>query len=362
MLRAFNRGAVSLQIRAALVFLALCAAFAAVTVLAPAPGRSDSPVLADGVTAGDAALYRQVGEAVAGGEGYYPAAARLHRANAYPLRPFVTVRPPTLAFFQALAGPVGLLVAALVLVAANALLWYRALGDEPRAVRLGALALVSAFGAGGLSPQVIVMHEWWAGLLLSAALALGQKGDFAARLILAAAAAMVRELAAVFLLLMLADAAWRREWGRAATAALVLGWLVILLLIHKNNVDAVLLPTDAVSGGWFGLRGIAGLAGDIAMLTGLDRLPLPAATFLALAPLAGWILRSARDGGFALAWFASFGLAVMIAARSDNFYWAQLMLPAYLVGWALLLPMVPAALQSAHKALKNAGTKASPMK
>lgn len=319
-------------------------------------------MLANGVTAGDAALYRQVGEAVARGEGYYAAAARLHRANDYPLRPFITVRPPTLAFFQALAGPLGLLIAALALVAANALLWYRALSDEPRAVRLGALALISAFGAGGLSPQVIVMHEWWAGLLLAAALALGRKGDFAARLALAAAAAMVRELAAVFLMLMLAEAAWRREWGRGGAVAVVLTVLGAMLLIHKGNVEAVLLLGDAASGGWFGLRGPAGLAADIAMLTGLDRLPRPAATFLSLAPLAGWALRGGRENIFALAWFAAFSLAVMIAARTDNFYWAQLMLPAYLAGWALLWPLVPAAVRSVHQALKNDGTKASPMK
>lgn len=52
----------------------------------------------------DAALYVAVAARVADGENYYRAAATEHRERGYPLRPFVTVREPALAYVTAVVG------------------------------------------------------------------------------------------------------------------------------------------------------------------------------------------------------------------------------------------------------------------
>ena len=345
--------------RLAWAVLAVVVALGLVQVMSGAgTAAAERPVLADGVNSGDAALYRDIARAVAQGESYYAAAARLHRERSYPLRPFVTVRSPVLAWATALIGPVGLLAPALALIAANALLWYRTLADEPIAVRLGVLALLSAFGAGGLSPEVIMMHEWWSGLLLSAALAAGLQGRFAAQLALAVAASLIRELSAAFLLLMLAHAAWLRRKPEVFLTAAALAALAAGFALHAAQVATVVKAGDIASQGWLGLRGPAGFAGDVAMLTGLDRFGPMIAFLAAMAPLAGWL--AWPRGGYAAMWVLAFALGIMAAGRADNFYWAQLILPAYLAGWVLLARAL--ADRFAPRLRKNAGTNARPAK
>lgn len=53
---------------------------------------------------GDHALYARVAKRVEAGESYYAAAADEHRAGNYPLRPFVAVRLPALAYIVAALG------------------------------------------------------------------------------------------------------------------------------------------------------------------------------------------------------------------------------------------------------------------
>ncbi|MFX8316471.1 hypothetical protein ABTL66_19725, partial [Acinetobacter baumannii] len=80
---------------------------------------------------------------------------------------------------------------------------------------------------------------------------------------------------------------------------------MLLLLLHRNAVEAVLVPTDRISPGWLGLRGLYGVVDDLALLTGLYRLWQPVATLLILLPFAGW-LRHCRELGLAIPWLAGF--------------------------------------------------------
>lgn len=125
--------------------------------------------------------------------------------------------------------------------------------------------------------------------------------------------------------------------------------LGVLLVLHHNAVAQVVQPSDIASAGWTGLRGIYGFADDMAFILGFDWFWRPLAIILALAPLAGWLDRAITHDGFAFAWFGGFAALVAIAARADNFYWAQVLLPAYLVGWVLLLAQLRNWRQSAAR-------------
>lgn len=318
------------------LFLALVLVIAALTPVLH-PRAQHRPVrLGNGTTTGDLVLYRDIDEAVRHGAGYYAAATRLQRERDYPLRPFLTVRPPTLSWLYAGLGETGMLALAVLLTGLAAVLWYGRLWAAGRTARIGAAALVSTIGAMGLDGHLVCSHEWWSGLLVCCALALDGHRRFGWRLACAVLAALIRELAAPLLVLMLAMALWERRWRQAGA---VLGAIVILcglLLLHRGAVEQVLLAGDRASQGWLGLRGVYGYADDLALLTGLDWLWPPLATLLALLPLAGWV-RHMPGTRVDLLWFAGFIAMVGIAARPDNFYWAQMLLPAYALGFLLLI-------------------------
>lgn len=64
---------------------------------------------------GDDAMYQRITLRIASGENYYEVAADEHRSSRYPLRPFVTVRSPALAWSTVVLG--GFKVASFVLQA-----------------------------------------------------------------------------------------------------------------------------------------------------------------------------------------------------------------------------------------------------
>ena len=307
-----------------------------------APRSSLRPTLqfADSRSPGDGALYADVISAVAAGAPYYSSVVHLQRERDYPVRPFVTIRPPTLALVSAAIGPSGILAAALALIAANAVAWYARLRIQRPVLRFCALAAMSAFGAAGFSRDILAMHEWWSGLLLSLALGIGPERRFGPSLACAVAAALVRELAVGFLLVLLAVQLFRKAWRRAAILGVTLVTLTLLLLFHMAAVNALVTPHDMASPGWFQLRGPIGFAHDFAVLLGLDHWPPTLVFGLAFSPLVGWLVAHRAVGLMPLAWFSSFTLVEGFLARADNWYWVQLILPAYLLG----LLFVPGAL------------------
>lgn len=322
-----------------LVTIALIALFCLLTVwipYEPPPPRAKG----NGVTTGDMVLYRDISKAMAAGENYYTVTARLQRERDYPLRPFITVRPPTLAWLHSVLGARTMLMLAFALTIVNALLWYRGLIAQAAIIRLGGMGLMAVLGSPPLSGIVTQSHEWWAGLLLSCALALNREGDFAPRVMFAVAAALIRELAAPFLIVILLHAVFTRRWRRAALLTAILTVLAALLAVHAMAVMAHTLPTDPASRGWLGLRGLQGFVNDVAGLLGVGHWPRPLTNALILLPLAGWAGRTAEGEWPAIAWFTAMILLIAIAARADNFYWAQMLLPGYLAGYPLLLASV----------------------
>lgn len=195
--------------------------------------------------------------------------------------------------------------------------------------------LVFGGAAAFVLPQVGLIHEVFAGLLLALALLLYRPGRWGASLIAAALALAIRELAAPFVFLWLALALAGARWREAAGVAGLLVLFAIGMGAHYAAVEAGRLASDPVSQGWGGLAGPGLPLVALIRLTPLALLPPGVAGPLALLPLVGWAGLGGRLGLLASLWFAGFLFAVALLARPDTFYWTQLVLPAYAVGFAL---------------------------
>ena len=309
----------------------------------------------------DMDLYTLINARVAAGENYYTVAAEQHRAAEYPLYPFVAVRTPALAWTTALWGAPGWRFVAALLWAANIIAWMAALqGRVSRAERYGAALLAGAFGMIAFFDKVFLSHEALTGLMLSLALALSAGRGWWAGLVLAGFAVALRELAMPFLFAWGAIALLLRDRVRLAAIAGVVMLLAIALGAHAAAVAAVRLPGDLHSAGWTGLIGPGLPLFGIDVTTVLVLLPHPLAGPLIVLALLGWLSFGGRLGAFAALWFTGFATAVALFARSDNFYWMGLFVPAYGIG----LAFVPRALADLVAAVRGGGqpapTPASP--
>jgi hypothetical protein len=284
---------------------------------------------------GDMALYARIARRVAAGEGYYAAALGEQRASAYPTRPFVAVRLPTLALLQARIGvdAVRWLALALVGTAIAALNW-RAVPLASLGERIIASALLAAGDGAALVPVAGYDHDFIAGVLLTVALLAYRPERWWPALLAAAAALAVRELAAPFVLLWLAVAVWQHRWREAAAVAGLLAIFACGLALHAQAVEAARLPGDLASQGWNARAGFGLPLRALGQLTGLRFVPLEIAALLAILPLIGWAALGGRTGLFAAVWFAGIATMMALFARPANSYWAELVLPAYAAGLA----------------------------
>lgn len=286
---------------------------------------------------GDLALYSRIADRVAAGEPYYAAAMDEQRHSRYPTKPFVAVRQPTLAWLQWLIGVGGVRYLEMGLVAACIVaLQMRLATLVSMPERLGAIFLLVLGGAAVLVPLAGLIHELWAGLWLALALLVYREDRWWPALIAAAMALAVRELSFPFVLLWLAFAIAGKRWREAAAVAALIAVFAASMWLHYLQVEAGGLPGDPVSQGWDSLTGYALPLMALRRLTGLAYLPVPIAAPLAILPLIGWISVGGRFGLFALLWFAGLFTMIALFARPENFYWVQLALPAYGIGFAFV--------------------------
>lgn len=286
----------------------------------------------------DVALYGGIVSAVAHGEDYYSVAADALRAGNYPLRPFLTFRLPGLAVMQA-ALPFDVTLALLCALAlATAYAWYRRLREAVSrlAALLLALFLLTAGMIAFVQPELIMFHEIWAGLLVALSLALRRPGRWVEAAAVAMIAMLIRETAALYVMVMLGLAlaeGFRREAiGWAATLAI----FALVLAAHAVAVHDVTTALDAASPGWSGLHGFGLFVRAMTLATGLTLLPLLVAAPLVVLALFGWA--SWRDP-LALrtaATFCAYAVVISLFARLDTFYWGLMVAPAFLVGLAFV--------------------------
>ena len=297
----------------------------------------------------DLMLYDAAIERIGQGENYYDFIVEEHRKADYPVRPGLAVRLPTLAYLDAWLGPWGQLGAALVLMGATLLAWWRRLGEEPGGPeRRNVASALLFFGVAlGLNRYYFVLHELWAGMLLALAFGLHRPGKrWAGALAAAAAALAIREHALPFVLLMAATAAWRRDWKEAGAWAALVAVFLGGLAWHLSLVEAQTLPGDRLSASWFALRGLSGWLGNIALSSNLRFLPHWLAGPGIVLMVLGWCGWRSNAGTFGALLYLGYGLGFMIAGRPDNFYWGAIVAPALFMGVAF----VPMALRSLTRA------------
>ena len=302
-------------------------------MIGPAPAPPPGPQ----VDYSDVRLYQDMAKRIAAGQGYYQAATGLQREHGFPTRPFVTVRLPTLVMAAVWLGwgTLRAILGGLLLAAVFA--WFRALdGTAAPGEQIAAALLVLAGGAMVANPGLVTQHELWAGILLTIALACRVRGNWGAAVLAAGLALAIRELALPFVLLAGVFALAERRWRELAAWGALTALFAVGLALHAHAVIAATLPGDLPSQGWSEHRGPAAPLRDLADVSLLTLLPRPLAWLGALLPLYGWLAAPKLLARFAVPLFAGYMALLALFAREQNFYWAIMLLPAYLAGLAFL--------------------------
>jgi hypothetical protein len=319
----------------AIVFFLLLGLLVVASISARAPAQA---VIAARAAAApkvtDLALYQSLAAQVNSGRDYYAAATETQRALGYPLRPFFTVRLPTLTWLIAALSPRGAHLLILVLVAATIVAWavYLARILSPcRAWVAGGILI-----AFGLLPATIEPAVWltetWGGVLIALSLALRDTGRWLPSVAAALAAVFFRELALPYLVAMGVLAAvtgHRREALGWVTAVFV---FLIAFLCHAQAVDALTRAGDQVSPGWDGHGGWAFFLAACWELTMLRT--LPPIWIALLLPFSFFGLAASNTAGTLRTFVTLSGYMLLLAvfARQSNSYWILLIGPVLYLG------------------------------
>jgi hypothetical protein len=330
---------------AARLVLALALALSAYGLVSILNAPPASPAAATTPMARDAELYRAIAARVATGEDYYTAAATEQRARNYPLKPFVTVRPPLLATVTAWAGgPTVMGVALQLLVLATVL----ALIVRLRGVIDGPTARIPAIGLAGLSllviaqPDLALWHEAWAAVLVTLALALHSANRWWPSLLIALLAACLRELAVPFLLVMGFCALTGKRRAEALAWGVALAIAAAALARHAVQVAAVVTSADPVSPGWGGAGGWPFVVSMLGKTSAFALVPPPVVALLLPLALLGWMGCTDPFGRRVALWLLGMVAAFMVFGRPDNFYWGMMLAPLLPIG----LAFAPSAIRS----------------
>ena len=283
----------------------------------------------------DADLYRAIDARVAAGEDYYRAAAHEQRARGYPLKPFVTMRPPLLAQVSGWLGAdrVGLLLRLTVLAALAVTIFRLRTAISDTRERIAAMTLAGFALLTVAQPELAVWHEVWAAVLATGALALRTERRWLATIVVATLAALLRELAAPLIVAMAAAAGIDRQRNEALGWLAGIGLFTVMLAVHAAHVAAVVLPGDGASQGWSG----GGWPVALTMLhqTSLFAvLPRSAAAVMIPLSLLGWASRTGAFERRAALWLLGMTAFFCIAGRPDNLYWGMMVAPLLPVGLA----------------------------
>jgi hypothetical protein len=316
---------------------------------AKATGDATSAAV-DDADAGDLALYRTITLRMADGAPYYATVVERHRKSNYPLRPFVTVRMPTLAYIGSTLGLPASRALLIGLLVMAGVVWWMRLKRITDVKTLQPLICILAISTGmfsfAITPDLAVSHEVWAGTLM--ALSWGMYGGFSDKpndnsmwkwlpsVLLAAAAVLIRETALPFALLMGAFAVWHRQWRETAAWAAVAGLFAVCLAVHANYVLAATIPADLPSPGWTNLAGWPFFVLAMHGSTGLRILPEWLATIFVPLTMLGWASwrtpGRTETGTFGFLLFSGYALIFMVLGRPDNWYWGLLISPVFLMG------------------------------
>ena len=302
------------------------------------PGAGPGVSTATGIPNADLYLYKAIVEEVGVSGDYYAVAAHELRTRDFPLRPFFTVRLPTLAWGQAALGMAASWALFLTLALATLCAWWVRLAGAfaQNGRRVTGAMLVAAGLVIATSPGLIVLHELWAGLLVALSLALWRPGKWRLSLFVALAALLIRELALPFVLLMGAFALWNRRWAEGAAWGGVVLLFGGILFWHYCQVILVTLPTDPVSPGWLSIGGWPTMMRAFRLTSALRVLPVPLGTIGVVLCIFGWLSWKSDAGWLGAIALLGYGLFFALLSRPNNFYWGLMMAPLLLLGLAFL--------------------------
>ncbi len=319
-----------------------------------APAPSETVPKVSGNRASDRAdviLYDHIVDRVRAGGNYYAVAAQAQRAGGYPLRPFVTMRPPTLAVLQAgLPGRAAVVTLLWLLVAATVAAWahrLRCASYRRPQVILGTLLVLG--GAATLTlPDLLSWHEGWAALMIALSLAVRSDRRFAASAGIGLVAVLIREIAIVYPLVMLGMALVERRWREASVWSGVVLTFALFIAWHASQVAAVARPDDLASPSWVAMGGWRFVV-TMLWLTGPWRvLPLWVASACIPLALLGWGGERSATATRATLLLVTYLVMFTMVGRANNFYWGFLVAPLLPLG----LLMAPKALVDLSRAAR----------
>ncbi|SOB79323.1 hypothetical protein SAMN06297144_0489 [Sphingomonas guangdongensis] len=328
----------ALHRRAALLALAVLLAVSLLALRAPAPPPATGAPEARAEEQTDVVLYQSIVEQLRHGGLYYPTTATLLRAGNYPLKPFVTFRLPTLAVVQSLLPEPAVVALLYLLAAGTAYAWYRALAPAftrapPRAV---AVLLLFAGLAVFVQEELRWFHEIWAGLLIALSLGCWRPGRWVEAVALGCAAALIREIAVLYLGVMLLAALADRRWREAIGWGVAIAVLAAALAAHAAAVARVVRLLDPASPGWHGLLGPGFFVRIMTISTSLRLAPPVLAAPLVALALWGWAAWRSPLALRVCGLFAAFALLLSLFGRVDTFYWGLLCAGLLPVGLAFV--------------------------
>lgn len=297
----------------------------------------------------DLALYEAIVDAVRHGGDYYIVTADALRASpGYPLRPFVTFRPPLLAEVQAHLPAAYVFLLLWGLVAATWYTWTSRLSvalPDPVVRGIAALLLLGGLAV-SVQPALIASHEVWAALLIAWSLALRRPGRWVEAISLAVIAMLIRETAALYVVVMAAIAWIEGERREAAGWVVALGVFAVALAAHALAVSQVVRVTDPASDGWAGLSGLEFFAVTLKHATVLEVFPFVAVAPVIALALFGWTAWRDPLATRMTVMLVGYGFLIALFARHNNFYWGLMAAPVFLAG----LVFVPDALRDLIRA------------
>ena len=287
----------------------------------------------------DVQLYHDIAAELVKGKPYHQAAAQMHRLHHYPLKPFVTMRLPTLAEMGAHMGWHGVQIMAYALAFIAIFLWIIALEGRIHWSEQALIGAAVGIGAAMVSNRGLMsMHEYWGGMALAIALAarLRWPRQWWWQVLAIAGGLSIRELALPFALLAFLFAVAERRGREVVAWVVVIAGFGTFMAWHAVEVQALVRPGDITSAGWHAAQGFSAFLKAVVYTSTLGPLPRPLALFLAMLPLLGWLALPGRAGLFSQLLVAGYVVMISAFSRADTFYWGGIMLPWYFVGWALL--------------------------
>ena len=325
----------SAPVRFAVLGLILSAILGAVITIGPlhdyANGRSSQDT--------DAGLYRGVIDRVRQGEGFYPATVREQIERGYPVRPAMTVREPSLTWFEvAVGGWRNAIYPMVVLAVVTGLAMIRrleAIDNRRRFFLFSGLGALFALGP-FVGPIQVTQHECWAGLLLVLSLAVRTSRRFALAIFFALIACLFRELAAPFLALMTVAAMTERrprEAGCWIVAGIAFG---AVYAVHLWAVGRETVFGDPHSPGWFAHGGLTHVLETVRLTTFAGAGPDVLSILLLVFGLSGWASIRGPFANRVLGWMAFWVVATMIVGRPENVVWGFIWTGPLVLGVVLL--------------------------